>query len=318
MADSHDLSFWLATTFQNRIEVGLQLSASPAPEETPYIHKYQAITTLKTLLERSHPYHFIVHTILGGIYSDVEQLSDSLSSYEQALAGVAELKAEEVPKFGNTLIVLYNMLGFSYINREHIAEGVGCLAKAMEIYECTLGQQGPDVYNSRAEEPRGRHFRCYYEGGVSREELEDSHTLTLFYLAQSYTKLGLKHKAAENCGLTLKRQHATGRFELNDFCHNLMGLAEYYEGECYFGQALYLLVVAMEVLPEGRKKKMRAKVEIALGVLFGRVLENSVEGIRGGRTPKALEELNRQGTREFLSFENFKQSFPEVKVVSTL
>jgi hypothetical protein len=40
----------------------------------------------------------------------------------------------------------------------------------------------------------------------------------------------------------------------------LIGLAEYYEGYHYFAQALYLLMLACEVLPEGKKQKMRAKV----------------------------------------------------------
>jgi hypothetical protein len=34
------LHFWLSTTFQNIIEVSLQLSKNPAPEETPYVYKY--------------------------------------------------------------------------------------------------------------------------------------------------------------------------------------------------------------------------------------------------------------------------------------
>ena len=72
----------MGTTFQNIIEVSLQLSNNPAPEETPYVYKYEAINKLKTLLEKQHAYHFIVHLILGEIYSDVDQLSDSIRSYE--------------------------------------------------------------------------------------------------------------------------------------------------------------------------------------------------------------------------------------------
>jgi len=75
--------------------------------------------------------------------------------------------------------------------------------------------------------------------------LESAHTLTLFYLAQSYTKLGLKDKAAESCGYTLQRQFATNKFEINDFCHKLIGLAEYYEGNRYYAQALYLLMLVI-------------------------------------------------------------------------
>jgi len=45
-------------------------------------------------------------------------------------------------------------------------------------------------------DPKKGCFRCYYQGGINLEEAEDSHTLTLFYLAQAYTKLGAKDKAA--------------------------------------------------------------------------------------------------------------------------
>ena len=55
---------------------------------------------------------------------------------------------------------------------------------------------GKDVYHNRAFDPKGRSFRYMYEGGSDHEQIEDSYTLTLFYLAQSYTKIGLKEKAA--------------------------------------------------------------------------------------------------------------------------
>jgi hypothetical protein len=42
--------------------------------------------------------------------------------------------------------------------------------------------------------------------------MEDSYTLTLFYLAQAYTKIGLKDKAAEYCGMTLQRQHSNKKY----------------------------------------------------------------------------------------------------------
>lgn len=47
-SDPH-LEFWLRTEFQNGIEVSLQLNSNPAPEETPYVYKYEAISKLKQL-----------------------------------------------------------------------------------------------------------------------------------------------------------------------------------------------------------------------------------------------------------------------------
>ena len=69
-----------------------------------------------------------------------------------------------------------------------------------------------DVYHNRSFEPKGRTFKYLYEGGIDHEQLEDSYTLTLFYLAQAYTKLDFKEKAAESCGRTLERQHTNGKY----------------------------------------------------------------------------------------------------------
>ena len=46
---------------------------------------------MKSLLEVNHAYKFIVYTILGELYSDVEQLSDSQKSYQHALREISNL-----------------------------------------------------------------------------------------------------------------------------------------------------------------------------------------------------------------------------------
>jgi hypothetical protein len=72
MANIHEQDlFWLQTRYQNTVEVALQLSRSPAPEETPFVHKYEAIEMLKGLLGRTCRYHFITHCLLGELYNDV-------------------------------------------------------------------------------------------------------------------------------------------------------------------------------------------------------------------------------------------------------
>lgn len=84
--------------------------------------------------------------------------------------------------------------------------------------------------------------------------------------------MGFKDKAAENCGYTLQRQHTTGKYELKEFVNNLIGLAEYYQGNKYFAQAQYLLMLALEVIPEGKKAKLRATVHISIGNLIAELL----------------------------------------------
>ena len=74
--------------------------------------------------------------------------------------------------------------------------GLGCLAKAEEVYHAFKEVPGEDVYHNRAFEEKGRKFRFLYQGGNDHENIEDSYTLTLFYLAQAYTKIDLKERAA--------------------------------------------------------------------------------------------------------------------------
>jgi hypothetical protein len=66
----------------------------------------------------------------------------------------------------------------------------------------------------------------------------------------------------------LQRQHDNNKYELKEFVNNLTGLSEYYQGNKYFAQAQYLLMLALKVIPEGKKKKLRATVHISLGNLI--------------------------------------------------
>lgn len=65
------------------------------------------------------------------------------------------------------------------------------------------------MYHNRTRAEENATFAYYFEGGINCKEIEASHTLTLFYLAQAYAKLGFKDKSALNCGETLKRQYAS-------------------------------------------------------------------------------------------------------------
>lgn len=88
----------------------------------------------------------------------------------------------------------------------------------------------------------------------------------------------------------------------------MIGLSEYYVGNKYYAQAEYILLLAVKVLPEGRKKKMRALVQIQLGKLILDILEYSVERIRNNQPVTA--DVNEQVNKKFLLFENFDQKWP--------
>lgn len=73
---------------------------------------------MKSLLEVEHSYNFIVYCVLGEIYNDVEQINDSVKSYQQALDSISKLQPTETWKFYQYLIVIYNNLALSHLNRD--------------------------------------------------------------------------------------------------------------------------------------------------------------------------------------------------------
>jgi len=69
-------------------------------------------------MEFQHPFNFIVHCILGEIYNDVEQINDSVKSYQSALEAISKLPPTDTWKYYQYLIVIYNNLALSHLNRD--------------------------------------------------------------------------------------------------------------------------------------------------------------------------------------------------------
>jgi hypothetical protein len=105
---------------------------------------------LNDLLKRECKYHFITHSVLGELFNDVEQSSDSTRSYQKALTSFELLSLQDAHRFYQYLIVIYNMLALSYINREDNEQGLGCLGKSSQIYEAFKDAPGIDVYHNRS------------------------------------------------------------------------------------------------------------------------------------------------------------------------
>jgi hypothetical protein len=51
------------------------------------------------------------------------------------------------------------------LNRDENDLGLGCLAKASQIYESFKDAPGENVFHNRSFEANGRPFRFFYEGG---------------------------------------------------------------------------------------------------------------------------------------------------------
>jgi hypothetical protein len=78
---------------------------------------------------------------------------------------LVKLPSLETSKYYLYLILTYNNLGLSYLNRDENDLGLGCLLKAVDIYEAFREIPGEDVYHNRSYESKGRPFKFYYQGG---------------------------------------------------------------------------------------------------------------------------------------------------------
>ncbi|CAH1251787.1 KIF1BP [Branchiostoma lanceolatum] len=84
-------------------------------------------------------------------------------------------------------------------------------------------------------------------------ELEKTHTLTLYYLAQTYPKLGDNEKSASYCHLTLSRQLQSGHFQPVDWATNCATLSQYYVTRDNFTQGRHCLGKSVPVLRHARQ-----------------------------------------------------------------
>ena len=93
-----------------------------------------------------------------------------------------------------------------------------------------------------------------------------------------------------------------------------MGLAEYYKSNNNYSQAMYIVFVSLSILPEGRKKKTRASLNIMMGNIMGDFLEYNIGLINVGLPEKSDEEIGlllKHINRELLVFEDLEVTFPK-------
>lgn len=110
--------------------------------------------------------------------------------------------------------------------------------------------------------PQTQDFAFFIDGGLDNVKLEKIHTLTLFFLAQVYTKLGQHTRAVGYCAETMKRQLYYKEYEIKDWAINCINLSEYFIKNGYFAQGEYCLFAGITILPSdlGKKKKLRANL----------------------------------------------------------
>jgi hypothetical protein len=97
-----------------------------------------------------------------------------------------------------------------------------------------------------------------------------------------------------------------------------MGLAEYYKGNHNYSQAMYIVFVALSILPDGKKKKTRASLNIMMGNIMADFLDYNIGLIKCGLPEKEDGEIKlllNQINRELLVFEDLKVTFPNNNVI---
>ncbi|CAD8056516.1 unnamed protein product [Paramecium sonneborni] len=245
------------------------LEKFPSIEEQPFFYKYRARTLLQQLLQKTQDplQQAIIHYQLGVNYLDCEENGESRKNMAKSLQLFSQI--ENIENYLTYIQSIYNHLGFLAVNLDDNETGLAILAKAERLGEYLIAKA--DLKKTA--------FKI--QGGF--EKAQEFYTITLFYIAQAYTKLGIKDKAAYYCGQTMLRQFKSKTYELRDFVINCISLSEYYSGVMNFAQAFYLLLVGEAVIPEGKRKKLRATLQMAQGKVIADMMSYCVDCIKSNQ-----------------------------------
>lgn len=188
--------------------------------------------------------------LLANNYYETEERGLAKKEFFSFLDIFSRLPFSKAVNFLNCVQFVFNALALIHINCDEDEIGHAYLLKAEKLYEQLkkLLMVKPiscyntiDLYSAKLKffnaikngepvnENDGKIFRIYsktskidvkpvfrffYQGGLNIEKTEEQYTLTCFYLAQAKTKEGKKDKAANYCGITLKRQFDSGQYEV--------------------------------------------------------------------------------------------------------
>ncbi|MCQ2817587.1 MAG: hypothetical protein MJ252_10015 [archaeon] len=344
-SDEQELTVFLYTIFQYYIEKTAELISTEDPT-----NRDKALKIIKSLIDSAFIHHFrtnkIIYACLNGILQFYLGLISFGSAEDQVLSEAPFNKALD---FFNTLPTIikiryiniyqeiYNNLGIIYYNKGEIKKGLQHLGKAEQMYKvfndlnsynytnnfakfmktsCTLtDESGASVSNNDIE-----FFNFYIDGGLNKKIFEHNYTLTIFYYAQAFTKLGFRKKAIKYCSLTLKRQIEFNEYELKDALVNCINLSDFYMENQHYAQAEYILISAMSLLPEDltKKKKLRAALQNQLGKYFLERLKFAVQQNKNNIFISQNEELSSIVNKRIFTFSNLNIIWPKIEDITNL
>ena len=335
--NEQELLIFLYTIFQYYLEKANELNRQDDPEK-----KNKAIKIIKSLLDSSFINHYksnkIIYACLNGILNFYLGMFN-LNNEDQS---ICETPFNKSINFFNTLPTLikmryinlyqdiFNNLGIIYYNKGEIKKGLQHLGKAEQIYKVFSGLNGYNFTNDfpkfmktccslNEEDYNGEmeFFSFYIDGGINKKSFEHNYTLTIFYYAQAFTKLGFRKKAIKYCSLILKRQIEFNEFELKDALVNCVNLSDFYMENQHFAQAEYILISAMSLLPDdiSKKKKLRAALQNQLGKYFLERLKFAVMRLKDNNLISDNDNIFNTVNKKIFTFNTLNIVWPQIKDV---
>ena len=337
-----ETNFLLYTLFQQIIEKANNFYNQQSPTE-----KSKSIIMIKSLIDSSFISQFkssneIIYSCLNGILyyylgtfnASNEDPSVCEEPFTKSLKFFNSLPTLIKMRYINFYQEIFNNLGIIYYNQGAIKKGLQHFAKAEQIYRVFLNLSNYNFTNDFAyfmnkccslDEDRKNNeqnilFSFIVDGGINKKNFEHNYTLTVFYYAQAFTKLGFRKKAIHFCSLTLTRQIEYNEYDLKDAVNNCINLSDFYMETQNFAQVEYILQCAMSLLPKDLevKKKLRASVQAQLGKYYLERLKLALLLKRKEVTISKEENLKKLLNAQKFIIKILDIKFPEIKDVTTL
>ena len=335
-----ELLIFLYTMFQYYLEKANELNNQDEPEK-----KNKAIKIIKSLLDSSFINHYksnkIIYACLNGIlnfYLGMFNLNNEdqyicENSFNKSINFFNTLPTLIKIRYINLYQDIFNNLGIIYYNKGEIKKGLQHFGKAEQIYKVFKGLNGynftnnfpkfmknccsfnEEYYNGEME-----FFSFYIDGGINNKSFEHNYTLTIFYYAQAFTKLGFRKKAIKYCSVILKRQIEFNEFELKDALVNCINLSDFYMENQHYAQAEYILISAISLLPDdtNKKKKLRAALQNELGKYFLERLKFAVIRLKENDYISDNENIFNIVNKKIFTFNTLNIVWPQIKDVVNL
>lgn len=240
----------------------------PAEEEKPFDEKYKSRDILKSILAEDALHNLeepelkelvtmVIEMMLAENLMETEEITLSCDKYRKVYERYSQGALSSI--YDDIIVDMFrikllNSVGFSFVTADNTVNGLNNFIKAQDIYEQAKIKAQPEDFDMSQQTEKLRFIHELFKTVLKFESLQKLSTMTYFFMAQTYAKLGDKHNSAKYCGLTLERQLIeleqgnTAEWNEREFINNSIGLAQYYIGESYYRQAKLILIEALRLI----------------------------------------------------------------------